>query len=103
MVTIELNDGTRLTCEIREDAADVVRADFNPSGNPHVTAIKALAAALISEVAREAEETGDLHSLTLSREYAEIAAMFGVKCATAAPLPSAEDVALRRNGVREPK
>lgn len=68
---------------ISDKAARQVRMGFNPSQSPRVDAIKALAAALISECQLAGLEADAGREAALAMTAAEEAAMWGVKAATA--------------------
>ena len=68
---------------IQNADAEAVRMGFNPSTLPRVDAIKALAAALMSEMRAAGNEAGDGRSAALAVTNVEQAAMWGVKAATA--------------------
>lgn len=68
---------------ISDEAAGLVRLSFNPSALPRVEAIKALAAALISECRADFANPAAARAAALAATAAEEAAMWGVKAATA--------------------
>lgn len=68
---------------IHNDAAELVRMGFNPSSLERVDAIKALAAALISECRIAAEEGGDQRGAATAITNIQQGAMWAVYAATA--------------------
>lgn len=70
---------------IRTDAADLVRMGFNPSGRPQVDALKALAAALISEMKNIADDRSHpgAREAAIAITQLQGASMFAVAAATA--------------------
>lgn len=83
IATIELPNGSKFEMACSEGALDAVRWNFNPSANPHVTLLKALSAALITQCEELRAGPGQRSRwASIAITDIESAQMFAVKAAT---------------------